>query len=603
MRRIRKKSSGTGAVFRAVRAGTVAASVAIVAACGVVVAAPASAAVGTAPAVVVTPANASLVFTGRPTIGGYTSPSASVTVNVDGVRYCLTTADKFGNWSCVSKAGVKELTFGNHAVETKSGPFTATSAFWHIDPKSVTPMAITSPEQLGTTGVPFLTGTGMADAVVTVKGFSSGEAWGETVVGPDGTWSLKLPGLSETVVNAVVVTYSFGGGVVSTSEPFLFYYKPVSAPVVEAAAVTVTGPAADATIPDARPTFSGTGEPGASIVVTDTGGARLAATTVGVDGRWTAASDADLPNGYVSATVTQTSAGDAVSAASVAFTVAVPELEQAAVTPHVVSAPAIGAVVDTRTPLYAGTGHGGAQIEVKGSSGRVLGSTVVGDDGSWSVPSGIELADGAYVGTVVQTVGGASTSVAVSYTVAAAPVLPVLPIAPFSVTSPALNEVVSMSVPVFTGVGLPGAAVEVRGSSGRLMAATTVDAGGAWSATSTLTLAPGRYLATVAHRLDGVTAHAALDYHVGTGFAVTSPVQGAAAEAPRPVYTGVSQPGATVAIVGSTGRVVATAVAGADGAWTAEALFDLHPGRYLGVAVERVNGAELSRVPVDYLVI
>ncbi|GAB3580594.1 hypothetical protein GCM10027406_20370 [Leifsonia lichenia] len=330
-------------------------------------------------------------------------------------------------------------------------------------------------------------------------------------------------------------------------------------------------------MPVACPAFSGTGEPGASIVVSDQGGAELASTTVRGGGSWSVASAVavDVADGDVTATVTQT-AGDAVSTATVAFSVST-AVETA---PLVVSSPIAGATVDTRTPVYAGTGHPGALVEVRGSTGRVLGSTTVAEDGTWSVASAIELPDGGYLGSVEHTFGGASTVAALSYSVAVAPaVAPAIPTRPFVVTSPAVSQVIGSPVPVFSGTGTPGAVVEIRGSSGRLVATTTVDADGAWSATSTLTLLP-----------------------IDSGFSVTSPASGAEVDGPRPVYTGFSEPGATVKIVGSTTRIVATAVADMNGSWTAHAAFDLIPGRYIGTAVEVVDGETVGVLTMEYFV-
>lgn len=491
-----------GAALRTTRVGVAAASVAALTASGLAFAAPATAAVGTAPAVVTSPADGNYVFVAKPTIEGYSSSRASVTVNVDGSRYCTAIADTLGFWSCDPSRLLSDLTVGVHTLEALSGSFRNTTTFSYLLPSSVPPLVVTNPTDFRLTSDAF-EGTGVPGAVVRLAGYDGTEPWGETTIGADGRWSIPLPNLTVGEFRVATVTYVVGGGLVGPPESVPFQYLPEK-PASEVAVVTVTAPAAGTTVEVAAPTFSGAGHPGASIVVADSAGAPLASATVAADGSWSAVSSVELPNGEATVTITQTAGAD-VSTATVSFTVA------AAVEP-----PAV--------------------------------------------------------------------------------------ILPFSVTSPATDDVIGSRVPVFTGVGHPGADVEVRGNSGRVVATTTVAADGTWSATSVLTLVPGRYLATVSHTHEGAVSTAALDYHIDPAFSVVGPGYGDTVDGPRPVYTGLSEPGATVTIVGSSGRTVASTVADANGRWSAQADFDLIPGHYVGTAVESIDGAPVGTLPMDYRV-
>jgi hypothetical protein len=77
-------------------------------------------------------------------------------------------------------------------------------------------------------------------------------------------------------------------------------------PVVDAKPVDITGPGAGSTHEDTTPTFSGTGEPGATVVLKDADGNTIATTTVDGDGTWAVDSTVDLPEGPQTITAEQT---------------------------------------------------------------------------------------------------------------------------------------------------------------------------------------------------------------------------------------------------------------------------------------------------------
>lgn len=92
--------------------------------------------------------------------------------------------------------------------------------------------------------------------------------------------------------------------------------------VIEAAPVTLDGPTAGESVEDTTPTFSGTGEPGATIVVKDEDGNELCSTTVGADGNWACDSTIELPMGENTVTAEQTDADGNTTSDEVTFIVA-----------------------------------------------------------------------------------------------------------------------------------------------------------------------------------------------------------------------------------------------------------------------------------------
>ncbi len=69
-----------------------------------------------------------------------------------------------------------------------------------------------------------------------------------------------------------------------------------------------------------------------------------------------------------------------------------------------------GAITDDNTPTFSGTGQSGATIQIKDASGNTVASTIVNEDGTWSVILS-EQADGSHTWSVVQINGDVKTPV------------------------------------------------------------------------------------------------------------------------------------------------------------------------------------------------
>lgn len=374
----------------------------------------------------------------------------------------------------------------------------------------------------------------------------------------------------------------------------VLWKAPASAPVV-VAPVTVDALSDGTALAVTKPTFSGTGHPGAAIEARTADGALHGTATVGADGTWSLVSSIEHANGDHTVTITQTSGTD-VSTASAAYSVDV----EIPVTPVSIVSPATNGVIAEINPVYSGVGHPGATITVRGSTGRVLATTTVDENGKWSATSTIALVSGLYVGTVEQTFGASSTNDALRYTITIAEAAPVIE---FAVAKPVHNGLFVSKTPTYFGTGTPGASIEVKGNSGRIVATTTVDAEGNWSATSTLTLTAGRYIGTVSQTIGGDVKIEALDYRIAKDATVTSPAIEQIVSGPRPTYTGTGEPDATVQIVGNSGRVVASTVVGADGTWSVQANFDLVVNWYLGTMVHSYEGETINVVSMDYTIL
>jgi hypothetical protein len=87
-----------------------------------------------------------------------------------------------------------------------------------------------------------------------------------------------------------------GTGYTNTGSP-LYQDVTLTVPATAVTPVDITGPAEGDTVTGSKPDFSGTGEPGATIIVRDDNGTELARTVVDGNGNWTVPSTVDLPDG------------------------------------------------------------------------------------------------------------------------------------------------------------------------------------------------------------------------------------------------------------------------------------------------------------------
>ncbi|MCS5523942.1 Ig-like domain-containing protein [Curtobacterium flaccumfaciens pv. oortii] len=344
------------------------------------------------------------------------------------------------------------------------------------------------------------------------------------------------------------------------------------------APIVVETPANGSTATDKRPVFSGTGDEGATIEITGSTG-RVVATTTVKDGKWSVPAGFDLVDGSYMLTATQTPLEGEKTTAPINF-------EVKAMVPVTLTAPAIDSDVSTPNPVFEGRGTVGATVVVRGTYGSVLATTVVKEDGTWTVPSAIALATGSYAGTATQTVDGKTTTAPFRFTVGQN-------LAPVTLTAPAIGAEVTDTKPVFTGEGQPGATVEVKGTYGTLLATATVKDDGTWEATSDVTLANGTYAGKAWQTVNGKTTTADFRFTVVQAIApvtLETPAIGAEVTDTKPVFTGEGQPGATVEVKGTYGTLLATATVKDDGTWEATSDVTLANGTYAGKAWQTVNG-------------
>ncbi|WP_433952673.1 Ig-like domain-containing protein [Curtobacterium flaccumfaciens] len=258
----------------------------------------------------------------------------------------------------------------------------------------------------------------------------------------------------------------------------------------------------------------------------------------------------------------------------------------------VVTTPADDSTVDTKRPVFSGTGDEGATIEIRDADDNLIATTVV-EDGAWSVPAAADLADGSYEFDVIQTpLTGAPSTEKVSFTVATNPLTTELTaVGAFDddVTKPA----------TISGDATTGATVIVKDSLGNEVGRTeAVD--GKYSIPVPPSFAhTGVNDFTVTQTKNDTTSPAkdvSLDYGMPAPIRITSPANGSTVQKQGLTFTGTGDEGARIDVRGSS-RAIATGTV-TDGVWNAPVTIDLSNNVYNLRAVQTTKGGLTTQAPI-----
>ncbi|MCS4275663.1 hypothetical protein M2390_000824 [Mycetocola sp. BIGb0189] len=319
-------------------------------------------------------------------------------------------------------------------------------------------------------------------------------------------------------------------------------------------------------------TFATTGQPSGSVVSAD--GKTL---TRQPTGSWSGTVNflINTPNNAVPGTVF----GGGVGTMS-AGDVATARVEYKVTVSNKVAKPTV--TVNHNT--LSGTGIPGATINVRNSANDIVGTKVVGTDGTWSID--VPFQGNGHQAMNISQVFGTGTSDTVLATIDFGQGV--------QVTTPANNGTVTTEKTTFTGTGTVGATIEVKGTS-KSICTTTVKADGTWTCDSTIALANGKYAFQVVQTSGTIPSTTSVNFTrayntTATPVKFTSPANNSTVYNARPLFKGTGQPGAAIRVHGTT-RTVATTTVKADGTWEAPAEFDLAGDLILNVTQTPTNAA------------
>ena len=239
-----------------------------------------------------------------PQISGTSEPSATVKVSENRVLICTAQADASGNWSCSPSLPMAD---GPHTVSvtaTDAGGNTSPAATRPFTVDTVAPLAptVSTPTLGGSTNdtTPTVTGTGEPGAAVTATTSPTGTVVCTATVDATGNWSCTptTPLLEGPNTLSVVQVDPAGNISPPVIRPFTVDTSVPVAPVIVA-------PTQSALLTVQNPTFSGTSEPNATVVVKE-GTTVLCTTQADVSGNWTCVVNVSMSFGNHTVTATQT---------------------------------------------------------------------------------------------------------------------------------------------------------------------------------------------------------------------------------------------------------------------------------------------------------
>ncbi|MEH6422152.1 Ig-like domain-containing protein, partial [Pseudomonas sp. CGJS7] len=437
----------------------------------------------------------------------------------------------------VGADGIFEVTLNAPQINSENLDVTLTDAAGNVSaPGTVTAPDATAPlaptdlaiNEQGNT----LTGRAEPGSTVSVRG-AGGVLLGTAVASADGQFSITLqPPQSDG--QALEVSAADAAG---NSSPV----ASITAPDVDTPDTTAPEQPTDLALAEGV-TFTGRGEPGATVQVRDAAGNLIGTGVVGSDGLFSLTLSPAQANGEA----LDVRLVDAAGNSSTPLQFNTPDITP----PDAVSNIAVGA----DGLALSGRGEPGATVEVRNASGTVIGTGIVGANGTFLIDLDPAAQPGEQL-SLVQTDTSGNASVATEYDVP-------LTSAP---NSPS-NLAIDADGTTVTGTAPAGSRVEVHDANGTLIGSAIANADGSFSIELNPAQADGELLDVVAIDDGGVSS---LPAQI-TAPDITAPATPTelAVSADGSVITGRAEPGSTVRIVAADGTELGTAVVGPTGVFS-----------------------------------
>lgn len=480
---------------------------------------------------------------------------------------------------------------------------------------------------------PTIHGTAQAGMLVSVyidgvlAGTTRASATGEWSFTPESDLSEGLHGISATAANSL-------GNISPATGIYPIHVDTVAPSLADAAlwddAGNVTGQIANGDITDdSTPTFVGKSEPNATVVIYDDG-EEIGRVQSGADGDWNFTPTEPLldgAHGLSHAVIDQAGNRGPVSDV-INFVVDTSRIEislDGAIDDKglATGAIAMGGVSDDTTPTLHGRATAGGTVTVY-DGGVVLGTTVAGSDGRWSLTPETPLSEGphALTATVTTVATGQSTHSAVFDFVVdlTAPDKPTIEQVWDDVGLPQDALVQGQSTddttPTLSGKAEPGSTVHIH-DGGSLLGKVLTDAAGNWSFTPSPPLLNGLHDFTVVAEdkagnmsapsdafaivIDTVPPAAPVinTVHVDQGDRHGFLLSGDATDDAKPTVSGSAEPGSTIIIL-DAGNKIGEVVADENGNWVFEPVPPLDLGEHVLSAVAQDAAGNVSLPSADF---
>ena len=361
---------------------------------------------------------------------------------------------------------------------------------------------------------PTINGTGAAGHVISV--FANGELLGTTTVGTNGQWDFTpTTALAEGLNNLTALSTNAAGNDSPATGIYPINVDTVAPGAPAAQSLTddvgaITGAIKPGdTTDDANPTFSGTAEAGAVVVIYD-GANRIGSVTANASGAWSFTPGTALANGAhsFSAQAVDSAGNVGPKGPAIAFTV-----DTSAVMISITSVAdnagtvtgnlSSGQATDDTTPTLNGQATPGGIVSIYDGT-TLLGTVVANASGQWTYTTPV-LSEGSHnlTATVTTAAGGESAPTAVFETIidTTAPTIPVIGNVADDVgaTQGSIADGGSTddTTPTLSGSNLQPGDIVIVSDGNNVIGSTTVLADGTWIYTPTTPLNDGSHAFTV----------------------------------------------------------------------------------------------------------
>ncbi|HDC4352791.1 TPA: Ig-like domain repeat protein [Enterobacter cloacae] len=575
----------------------------------------------------------------RPELSGKGKPGSTVTIMDGDDVLGSTVVDPDGNWTFTPE---QDLADGDHSLTVISkdpAGNDVTSPSFDISVDTVAPekpVIGVATDDVGSSRGDLSNGSTTDDANPTFKGsaepgsrvdiYDNGELIGSTMVDENGGWQFTpTTALPEGEHHITTTATDEAGNTGPESDDFVLitdYTAPDASKVaitevyddVNTAGVIASGGETD----DNRPLIKGTGaEPGNTITVYN-GDKVIGTAKVQADGTWSLEPTTPLPDGKYTLTAKETDGVGNVSGPSGEYIINVATVPPQAptldtvyddVAPHADYLQKGDVTNDTTPTLSGSSGVAGGTISIY-DNGRLIGTTSVAGNGSWSFTPDTALADGSHnftatvtdgVGRTSEPTGGFGIVIDTKAPDAASDLLVTDNVGAYQ--GPVVSgDTTDDNTPTLSGRAEPGSTVNII-DNGQVIGTAKVNPDGTWSYTPDQPLANGAHdLTTTVTDPSGNTgpegSHVVITVDVvpgkveitavtdDTGSVTGSLSQGALTDDTRPQISGTAKAGSTVTIMDGS-NVLGTTTAGADGTWSFTPSVDLGRGDHTFTATAK----------------
>ncbi|WP_339274977.1 BapA/Bap/LapF family large adhesin [Enterobacter asburiae] len=352
-----------------------------------------------------------------------------------------------------------------------------------------------------TDATPTVGGTGVNGETVIV--YNNGVEVGRVDV-VNGEWSLVLPQQTDGLLNITVAAVDAAGNV-SALSPVVSVTLDTVAPEIPVISAVADSQLSNNVLytKDGTPTLTGTSEPGTTVIVSVDGNPSGVPVTIQPDGSWSWTAGTTLPDGPHTFTVSSVDPAGNTSGSSAPLSVTVDTAAPAD--------PINMALAQEGTPL-TGNAEAGSTITVKDSGGTVIGTGVVGSDGSFSIALSPAQLDPTTL-TVNATDAAGNASAGVPFVVTDSSLeLPQVPVITAivddvdPVTGDVKGKTTNDTTPTLTGTAEAGSLITIyQDGSATPLTSVTADGSGNWSYTPAA-LGEGLHTFEVTATLNGATS-------------------------------------------------------------------------------------------------